>query len=213
MKNITYLIALIFFALTILYSGCTTNADWGKYRAQSSDQYPYSEVSVTLAEQVKAFNLVAGNIRKRINNKQISQEELNGNTEQIRKEAQHLDLSVVSYLHAVNANKVKRVTASDLLPDPFLVSNPTKMIPRRTAPNKSFNWQGGVANVPNAKYIIKLESGGESETLYLSPSLEEARQYVRKYMPFHDDLYVYDKATGQCVYAPGNTFNTGWAKV
>ena len=66
--------------------------------------------------------------------------------------------------------------------------------------------------MPNAKYEVRLQSGGENELLYLSPTLEEARQYVRKYMPFHDDLYVYDKATGRLIYAPGNTLNTGWAR-
>ena len=184
----TYMIALIIFALSILYSGCTTNADWGKYRASSSNTTSSS-----------------------FNNKVITQEMLNTHTEQIKKEARYKDMSVVNYLHQVNTNKIKRVTAHDLLPDPFLVSQPTKIIPRRTAQNKSFNWQGGVANVPNAKYVVKLENGGESETLYLSPTLEEARQYVKKYMPFHDDLYVYEK-DGRLIYAPGNTFNTGWAR-
>ena len=116
-------------------------------------------------------------------------------------------MSVVSYLHAVNANKIKRVTSHDLLPDPFLV-----MIPRRTAQNKSFNWQGGVSNVPNAKYEVRLQNDVDNELLYLSPTLEEARQYVRKYMPFHDNLYVYEKTTGDLIYAPGNALNTGWAK-
>ena len=188
MKNITYLIALIIFALTMIYSGCATNADWGKYRGTSSN------TTTPL-----------------ISNKVITQQMLNSHTEQIKKEAKHMDMSVVSYLHAVNTNKIKRVTAHDLLPDPFLVSQPTKIIPRRTAQNKSFDWQGGVANVPNAKYVVKLENGGESETLYLSPTLEEARQYVKKYMPFHDDLYVYEK-DGVLIYAPGNTINTGWAR-
>ena len=184
MKNITYLIALIIFALTMLYSGCTTNADWGKYR---------------------------GTTLPLINNKPISHDELNSNLKQIEEEAKYSDMSVVNYLHQVNTNKIKRVTAHDLLPDPFLVSKPTKIIPRRTAQNKSFNWQGGVADIPTAKYIIKLEHDGESETLYYSPTLEEAKQYVRKYMPFHDDLYVYEK-DGVLIYAPGNTINTGWAR-
>jgi len=177
----TYLILLLFL------SGCASNADWGKYRGTSNT------TSTTF------------------NNKVITQEQLNTHAEQIQEEAKHMDMSVVNYLHQVNTNKIKRVTAHDLLPDPFLVSQPTKIIPRRTAQNKSFDWQGGVANVPNAKYIVKLENGGESETLYLSPTLEEARQYVKKYMPFHDDLYVYEK-DGQLIYAPGNTFNAGWAK-
>jgi hypothetical protein len=161
------------------------------------------------------YGLIVEAETEKINNRLISQEELNSNTGQIQREAQHLDMSVVAYLHAVNTNKIERVTSHDLLPDPFLVpwdeGRPTKIIPRRTAQNKSFNWQGGVANVPNAKYVVKLESGGESETLYLSPTLEEARQYVRKYMPFHDDLYVYEK-DGRLIYAPGNTLNTGWSK-
>ncbi len=177
----TYLILLIFL------SGCATNADWGKYRGTSNT------TSTTF------------------NNKVISQDQLNTHAEQIEKEAKYADMSVVNYLHQVNTNKIKRVTAHDLLPDPFLVSQPTKIIPRRTARNKSFDWQGGVSNVPDAKYIIKLESGGESETLYLSPTLEEAHQYVKKYMPFHDDLYVYEK-DGRLVYAPGNTLGTGWAR-
>ena len=170
--------------LLIFLSGCASNADWGKYR---------------------------GTALPLINNKPISHAELNGNIGQIEEEAKYVDMSVVNYLHQVNTNKIKRVTAHDLLPDPFLVSQPTKITPRRTAQNKSFNWQGGVANVPNAKYVVKLENDGESETLYLSPTLEEARQYVRKYMPFHDDLYVYEK-DGQLIYAPGNTLNTGWAR-
>ena len=202
----TYLILLIFL------SGCATNADWGKYRAQTPEPYPYSEVSVTLAEKVKAFNQVAGNTKEKIVNKPILHDELNSNAKANRRRSKvFMDMSVVNYLHQVNTNKIKRVTAHDLLPDPFLVSQPTKIIPRRIAQNKSFDWQGGVANVPNAKYIVKLESGGESETLYLSPTLEEARQYVKKYMPFHDDLYVYEK-DGRLIYAPGNTFNTGWAR-
>ena len=138
-------------------------------------------------------------------------DELNSALGQIQKEAQYMDMSVVEYLHQVNTNKMKRVTPHDLLPDPFLVSEPKKIIPRRTAQNKSFDWQGGVTDAPNAKYIIKLENDGESETLYYSPTLEEARQYVKKYMPFHDDLYVYEK-DGQLIYAPGNTFDTGWAR-
>jgi hypothetical protein len=31
-------------------------------------------------------------------------------------------------------------------------------------------------------------------------------------MPFHDNLYVYEKTTGDLIYAPGNALNTGWAK-
>jgi len=173
--------------LLLFLSGCASNADWGKYRGTSNTT------------------------STSFNNKVISQDQLNTHAEQIEEEAKYADMSVVNYLHQVNTNKIKRVTAHDLLPDPFLVSQPTKITPRRTAQNKSFDWQGGVADIPNAKYVIKLESGGESETLYLSPTLEEARQYVKKYMPFHDDLYVYEK-DGRLIYAPGNTLNTGWAR-
>jgi hypothetical protein len=165
-KTASSLTALIFLA------GCTTNADWGKYRG------------VPHTHEV-------------INNKKISHDELSSTQSTIEAEAKHLDLSVVNYLHQVNTNKVKRVTAHDLLPDPFLTS---------------VKWKGGVSNVPNAKYIVKLENGQESETLYLSPTLEEAQRYVKKYMPFHDDLYIYHKATGHIIQASGNRFNTGWAR-
>jgi hypothetical protein len=70
--------------------GCSTNADWGKYRGA------------------------------KINNTRISNEALNTNQDQIKQEAQHLNLSVVNYLHKVNTNQIKRVTHHDLLPDPFV---------------------------------------------------------------------------------------------
>jgi len=178
----TYLILLFFL------SGCVTNkADWGKYRGTSNT------TSVL------------------IDNKVISHEELDKNTKQIEKEAKYVDLSVVNYLHQVNTNKIERVTAHDLLPDPFLVATPTKIIPRRTAQNKSFDWQGGVSDVPNAKYEVRLQNGDNNEVLYLSPTLEEAQQYVKKYMPFHDDLYVYD-ITGRLLYAPINGLNSTLSK-
>jgi len=178
----TYLILLFFL------SGCVTNkADWGKYRGTSNT------TSVL------------------IDNKVISHEELDKNTKQIEKEAKYVDLSVVNYLHQVNTNKIERVTAHDLLPDPFLIETPAKIIPRRTARNKSFDWQGGVSDVPNAKYEVRLQNGSNNELLYLSPTLEEAQQYVKKYMPFHDDLYVYD-ITGRLLYAPINGLNSTLSK-
>ena len=77
-------------------AGCKiTTPDWGKYRGTN----PHPHVV--------------------INNKPISHDELNGDLEQIEQEAKHLDMSVVNYLHQVNANKIERVTAHDLLPDPF----------------------------------------------------------------------------------------------
>jgi len=204
MNSITHLITLIFFALTIFYSGCATNTH--TTHVDNRDHAPAVAYSFEETKEA-AFPFHGLIVEEKINNKLISQEELNSNTAQIQKEAHHLDMSVVSYLHAVNANKVKRVTSHDLLPDPFLV-----VIPRRTAQNKSFNWQGGVSNVPNAKYEVRLQNDVDNELLYLSPTLEEARQYVRKYMPFHDNLYVYEKTTGDLIYAPGNALNTGWAK-
>ena len=99
----------------------------------------------------------------------------------------------------------------DLLPDPFLIETPAKIIPRRTAQDKSFDWQGGVSDIPNAKYQVRLQNGDNNEVLYLSPTLEEAQQYVKKYMPFHDDLYVYD-ITGHLLYAPINGLNSTLSK-
>ena len=212
MKSITYLIALLILGLAIFYSGCATNTQTAHVDNRDhapAVAYNFEETSSSLLLKETGFPFYGLIVEaEKINNKPISQEELNSNTAQIRKEAQHLDMSVVSYLHLVNTNKIERVTSHDLLPDPFLV----KMIPRRTAQNKSFNWQGGVSNVPNAKYEVRLQDGNDNELLYLSPTLEEARQYVRKYMPFHDNLYVYEKTTGDLIYAPGNALNTGWAK-
>lgn len=88
-KTPSSLIALIFLA------GCgTTTPDWGKYRG-----IPHTH---------EVFN-----------NKKISHDELSSAESTIEAEAKHLDLSVVNYLHQVNTNKIKRVTAHDLLPDPF----------------------------------------------------------------------------------------------
>ena len=206
MKTISTLILLLFLAFTIFYAGCATNTQTA--HVDNRDHAPAVAYSFEETKEVgfPFYGLIVE--AEKINNKPISQEELNGNTAQIRKEAQHLDMSVVSYLHLVNTNKIERVTSHDLLPDPFLV----KVIPRRTAQNKSFNWQGGVSNVPNAKYEVRLQDGNDNELLYLSPTLEEARQYVRKYMPFHNNLYVYEKTSGDLIYAPGNALNTGWAK-
>ena len=209
MKHITYLIALIFFALTIFYAGCATNTQTAHvdnrdhapavaYNFEETEETGFPFYGLIVEPEAEA---------EEINNARISQEELNNSESTIEAEAFHVGLGVVDYLHAVNSNKINRVTSHDLLPDPFLV-----MIPRRTAQNKSFNWQGGVSNVPNAKYEVRLQNDEDNELLYLSPTLEEARQYVRKYMPFHDNLYVYEKTTGDLIYAPGNALNTGWSK-
>lgn len=81
----------------LLLVGCkTTIPDWGKYRGVSSHPHVV------------------------IDNNTISHDELNSNLEQIEQEAKYLDMSVVNYLHQVNTSKIKRVTAHDLLPDPFL---------------------------------------------------------------------------------------------
>jgi hypothetical protein len=81
----------------LFLTGCkTTIPDWGKYRGVSSHPHVV------------------------IDNNTISHDELSNNLEQIEQEAKYLDMSVVDYLHRVNSNKIKRVTAHDLLPDPFL---------------------------------------------------------------------------------------------
>jgi hypothetical protein len=82
----------------LLLAGCkVTTPDWGKYRGVQ--------------------------VHPHIHNARITMQQLNTDADQIEKEAKYLDMSVVSYLHAVNNNKIKRSSAHDLLPDPFLVVN------------------------------------------------------------------------------------------
>ena len=84
--------------------------------------------------------------------------------ERVAREATKLGMRPVDYLHYVN-NKGKKL-----------------------------KWEGGVANNGSfePKYEIRLKNDLADESLYFSPSLQEAKEYVKEYGMFHQDLFIYE---------------------
>ena len=84
----------------LFLAGCeTSKPDWGKYRGVSA--HPH------------------------IDNERITLQQLNTHSEQIEAEAAHLDMSVVSYLHAVNNDKIRRPAISTINPVEYYSSSNT----------------------------------------------------------------------------------------
>lgn len=86
------------------------------------------------------------------------------NEERVAREAKKLGMRPVDYLHYVN-NKGRKL-----------------------------KWEGGVANNGSfePKYEIRLKNDLADESLYFSPSLREAKEYVKEYGMFHQDLFIYE---------------------
>ena len=84
--------------------------------------------------------------------------------ERVAREAKKLGMRPVDYLHHVN-NKGRKL-----------------------------KWEGGVANNGSfePKYEIRLKNDLVDESLYFSPSLREAKEYVKEYGMFHQDLFIYE---------------------
>ena len=84
--------------------------------------------------------------------------------EQVAREAKKLGMRPVDYLHYVN-NQQKKI-----------------------------KWEGGVANNGSfePKYEIRLQNDLDDESLYFSPSLREAKEYIKEYGMFHQDLFIYE---------------------
>ena len=229
---------------TLVLAGCKiTTPDWGKYRGKT--------------------------VHPHIHNERITMQQLNTHTEEIEKEAKYHDMSVVSYLHAVNNNKIERTTTHDLLPDPFLVVNGqidpitlTKMEPQEFVLVEKYvldfkNYEAGrsltenltlvgannwfqaydatwddpqinpifetwkdaseyanrnnmiIPGVPtshtyivrevNYRYEVRHQNDDINHVLHTSRSLDDSEEYVNKYTPSHDDLYIYDLKTGHLV--------------
>ena len=84
----------------LFLAGCeTSKPDWGKYRGVSA--HPH------------------------IDNERITLQQLNTHSEQIEAEAAYLDMSVVSYLHAVNNDKIRRPIISTINPVEYYSSSNT----------------------------------------------------------------------------------------
>jgi len=133
----------------LLLAGCeTTTPDWGKYRG--NNPHPHEH----------------------INNKRITMEELNTGTDQIEKEAKYLDMSVVRYLHAVNNNKVKRPTAHDLLPDPFLTITVKGQVDPVT-----------ITKVTPEKYVLDFQNYEADKTLEENLTLVGANNWYQAHDP------------------------------
>jgi len=95
MKRVIGLITLFFLG------GCASNT-------VTQSKFPFYGLEQTAEEKVLP-----------INNARITQQELNSRTSTVPAEAFHTGLSIVDYLHAVNSDKIKRVTPQALLPNPF----------------------------------------------------------------------------------------------
>ena len=106
-KRIICKVLLIVGTLTL--AGCKlTTPDWGKYRGVSA--HPH------------------------IDNERITMQQLNTYTDQIEAEAEHLDMSVVSYLHAVNNDKIRRPIMFTIDPVKHYSSSTTTSYDPITAP-------------------------------------------------------------------------------
>ena len=84
--------------------------------------------------------------------------------ERVAREAKKLGMRPVDYLHYVNNQ------------------------------HKKPKWEGGVANDGSfePKYEIRLQNDLDDESLYFSPSLREAKEYIKEYGMFHQDLFIYE---------------------
>ena len=84
--------------------------------------------------------------------------------ERVAREAKKLGMRPVDYLHYVNNQ------------------------------HKKLKWEGGVANDGSfePKYEIRLKNDLADESLYFSPSIREAKEYVKEYGMFHQDLFIYE---------------------
>jgi hypothetical protein len=93
------------------------------------------------------------------------------NEEQVAREAKRLGMRPVDYLHYVNNQ------------------------------HKKPKWEGGVANDGSfeSKYEIRLQNDLDDESLYFSPSLREAKEYIKEYGMFHQDLFIYEVERGEVV--------------
>ena len=67
--------------------------------------------------------------------------------------------------------------------------------------HKKPKWEGGVANDGSfePKYEIRLQNDLDNESLYFSPSLREAKEYIKEYGMFHQDLFIYEVEGGEVV--------------
>ena len=91
--------------------------------------------------------------------------------ERVAREAKKLGMRPVDYLHYVNNQ------------------------------HKKPKWEGGVANDGSfePKYEIRLQNDLDDESLYFSPSLREAKEYIKEYGMFHQDLFIYEVEGGEVV--------------
>jgi len=196
--------------LLIFLSGCASNADWGKYRASTTNTTTTS-----------------------INNEVISMDELNSALDQIQKEAQYMDMSVVEYLHQVNTNKVRRVTAHDLLPDPFLTNEISALLEKMNESDPNYTkdfvlyqaWDYQHPNVSpafttkeeaqeyadgnntsngrptghkyvvreiNHRYEVRHQNDAVNDVIFTSYDLNESENYLNTYKANHTDLVIFD---------------------
>ena len=93
------------------------------------------------------------------------------NEERVAREAKKLGMRPVDYLHYINNQQ------------------------------KKLKWEGGVANDGSfePKYEIRLQNDLDNESLYFSPSLREAKEYIKEYGMFHQDLFIYEVEGGEVV--------------
>ena len=86
------------------------------------------------------------------------------NEERVAREAQRLGMRPVDYLHYINNQQKKP------------------------------KWEGGISKNGSfePKYEIRLKNDLDDESLYFSPTLKEAKAYVKEYGMFHQDLFIYE---------------------
>ena len=174
MKKLTLL-------LTISLCGCSTTADWGKYRGIPHSHEP-------------------------ISNSRITEELLSPEEEsKLKEEANKLGLRYVDYLHGVNSNKIRRNPTffyqayDDKWDDPSInpVFNTREEAEKYAKDNNMGSNHSYEVREVNYRYEVRQVNDAVNDVLHTCLKFNDAYEYVVRYSSSHSDLIIYDLRTGK----------------
>ena len=166
--------------LSIILCGCSTTADWGKYRGIPHSHEP-------------------------ISNSRLTEELLSPEEEsRLKGEANELGLRYVDYLHGVNSNKIRRNPTffyqayDDKWNDPSInpVFNTKVEAEKYAKDNNMGNNHSYKVREVNYRYEVRQVNDAVNDILHTSLSLKDSENYVNEYESSHHDLFIYDLKTG-----------------
>ena len=175
MKKLTLLLSIA------LLGGCTTTADWGKYRGVPHSHEP-------------------------INNSRVIEGLLSSEEEsRLKDEAKRLGLRYVDYLHGINSNKIRRNRAffyqayDEHWDDPsinpvFETETEAKEYAKSQYPFHSY-----IVREVNYRYEVRQVNDAVNDLLHTSLLLKDSEDYINEYKANHHDLFIYDLKTGSIV--------------